>query len=46
MEKSIHNVTNNPSQYIDGELFTKNAGEKIQLFYSTLLENILLKIIT
>ena len=45
LEKSIHNVSNNPNQYIEGELFKKNAGEKIQLFYSTLLENILLKII-
>ena len=44
LEKSIYNVCNNPTQYIEGELFTKNAGEKIQLFYSTLLENILLKI--
>lgn len=44
LEKSIHNVSNNPNQYIEGELFKKNAGEKIQLFYSTLLDNILLKI--
>lgn len=42
LEKSIHNTSTNPNQYIEGELFTKNAGEKIQLFYSTLLENILL----
>jgi len=42
LEKSIHNVTNNPNQYIEGELFTKNAGKKIQLFYSILLENIML----
>lgn len=41
-EKSIHYVYTNPSCYIEGELFTKNAGEKIQTFYSTLLENILL----
>jgi hypothetical protein len=46
LEKSIYNVTNNPNQYIEGELFTKNAGNHIQLFYSTLLENILLKINT
>ena len=46
LEKSIHNTLTNPNQYIVGELFTKNAGEKIQLFYSTLLENILLKINT
>jgi len=46
LEKSIYNVTNTPNQYIEGELFTKNAGEKIQLFYSILLENILLKINT
>ena len=45
LEQSINNVTNSPNQYIDGELFTKNAGENIQLFYSTLLENILLKMI-
>ena len=44
MKKSIHNVVKNPQQYIEGELFTKQAGEKIQLFYSTLLENILLVI--
>jgi hypothetical protein len=44
LEKSIRNVCNNPNQYIEGELFTKNAGKQIQLFYSTLLENILLKI--
>jgi hypothetical protein len=42
IEKSIYNVTKNPNQYIQGELFTQNAGEQIQLFYSTLLENILL----
>jgi len=42
LEKSIHNVNNNPNQYIEGELFTKNAGEIIHLFYSTLLDNILL----
>ena len=42
LEKSIYNVTNNPNQYIEGELFTKNAGEKIKQFYSTLLENILI----
>jgi hypothetical protein len=42
LKKSIENVCKNPNQYIEGELFTKNAGEKIQLFYSTLLENILL----
>lgn len=41
LEKSISTVTNNPNQYTDGELFTNKAGEKIQLFYSTLLENIL-----
>lgn len=41
LEKSIHNIINNPNQYIDGEIFTKNAGKNIQLFYSTLLENIL-----
>ena len=44
LEKSIRNVNNNPTQYIDGEIFTKNAGENIQLFYSTLLENILSRI--
>lgn len=44
LKGSIHNTCTNPNQYIDGDLFTKNAGEKIQLFYSTLLENILLKI--
>jgi hypothetical protein len=42
LEKSIRNVCNNPNQYIEGELFTKNAGKQIQLFYSTLSENILL----
>jgi alpha(1,3/1,4) fucosyltransferase len=42
LKKSIENVCKNPNQYIEGELFTKNAREKIQLFYSTLLENILL----
>ena len=36
----------NPNQYIEGDLFTKDAGKQIQLFYSTLLENILLKINT
>jgi hypothetical protein len=44
LEQSIENVTNSPNQYIDGELFTKNAGKQIQLFYSILLENVLLKI--
>ena len=45
LEKSIHNMCTNPNQYIEGDLFTKDAGKQIQLFYSTLLENILLKII-
>ena len=44
LEKSIYNVTTNPNQYIEGELFTKNAGEQVHRFYSILLENILLKI--
>lgn len=42
LEKSIYNAFTNPSQYINGPLFTKNAGKQIQLFYSTLIENILL----
>ena len=42
LEKSIEYLSNNTNEYIDGELFTKDAGEKIQLFYSTLLDNILL----
>jgi hypothetical protein len=42
LEKSIENVCKNPNKYIEGELFTKNAGKQIQLFYSTLLDNILL----
>jgi hypothetical protein len=42
LKKSIHNVSNNPNQYIEGDLFTITAGEMIQIFYSTLLENILL----
>lgn len=46
LEKSIHNVNNNPNKYIEGELFTKNAGEKIQLFYSTLLENLRTLLVT
>lgn len=46
LEKSIHNMCTNPNQYIEGDLFTKDAGKQIQLFYSTLLENILLKINT
>ena len=44
LEKLIYNVTYNPKQYIKGELFTKDAVEKIKNFYSTLLENIILKI--
>ena len=40
MKKSIHNVVKNPEQYIEGEIFTKQAGEKIQIFYSTLLDSI------
>jgi len=44
LEKSIHNVSTNPNQYIEGELFTTNAGEQLQRFYSELLDNILLKI--
>ena len=44
LENSIYNVCNNPEQYIEGDLFTKNSGEQIKLFYSTLLDNILLHI--
>jgi hypothetical protein len=40
LEKLIENVCKNSNQYIEGELFTKNAGKQVQLFYSTLLENI------
>ena len=46
LEKSIKYVSNNPNEYIDGELFTKDAGKQIELFYSTLSESILLKINT
>jgi len=46
LEKSIENVCKNPNQYIEGELFTKNAGENIQLFYSTLLENLRTLLVT
>ena len=42
LKRSIENVCKNPIQYIDGELFTKNATKQMQLFYSTLLDNILL----
>ena len=41
LKSSIHDACTNPSRYIEGDLFTKDAGEKIQTFYSTLLENIL-----
>lgn len=44
LEKSIYNTFTNPNQYIEGELFTKNAGKQVQVFYSTLLDNILLYI--
>ena len=46
LTKSINNMCTNPKKYIEGDLFTKDAGKQIQLFYSTLLENILLKINT
>jgi hypothetical protein len=42
LKNSIHNVCKNPNQYIEGGLFTKNAGEQVQLFYSNLLDNIIL----
>lgn len=42
LEKSIENVCKNLNQYIEGELFTKNAEKQVKIFYSTLLENILL----
>jgi hypothetical protein len=45
LEQSIHNVLNNPKQYIEGKLFTDNSAEYVQLFYSSLLDNILLKLI-
>ena len=44
LEKSIVNVTKNPNQYIEGDLFTKNAGEKIDEYYSTLKRNIIMHI--
>lgn len=44
LEKSIENVYKNPNEYIEGELFTKKAGKQIQLFYSTLVKNVLLHI--
>lgn len=42
LKKSIQNICTYPNQYIEGDLFTKNAGKKIQSFYSILIENILL----
>lgn len=44
LSNSIYDVVNNPDKYIQGELFTKNAGKKLQSFYSTLIENIMLYI--
>ena len=41
LEKSINDVVSNKDKYIQGELFTKEAGQHINMFYSTLLENIL-----
>jgi hypothetical protein len=41
LSKSIHNACINPNQYIEGGVFTDKAGKQIQLFYSTLLNNIL-----
>lgn len=40
LRKSLHNACINPKKYIEGELFTNHAGEKIKQFYDTLLENI------
>lgn len=44
LEKSINDVVSNKDKYIQGELFTKEAGQHINMFYSTLLENIILLI--
>jgi hypothetical protein len=44
LKKSIHNVCNNPDEYINGDLFTNQASEEIKLFYSTLSDNIKLNI--
>tara|TARA_Y100000389_G_C17450808_1_gene514659 strand:- start:603 stop:1490 length:888 start_codon:yes stop_codon:yes gene_type:complete len=44
IEKSINDVVLHKEKYLDGELFTPDAGEKVQLFYSTLLDSILLKL--
>ncbi|MAV65084.1 MAG: hypothetical protein CMG00_07845 [Candidatus Marinimicrobia bacterium] len=41
LKKSVYHAVLNPKQYIQGDLFTKDAGQKIELFYSTLLKNIL-----
>ena len=40
LQESIKNVVLNKNKYIDGDLFTENAGDKINSFYSTLFENI------
>lgn len=40
LEKAVHDVYTNSNKYIEGDLFNKNAGKQIQLFYSSLLDNI------
>ena len=44
LEKAIHDVCLNSNKYIEGDLFKKDAGKQIQLFYSSLLDNILIHI--
>lgn len=44
LDKSINDIVSDKDKYIQGELFTKEAGQHIQLFYSTLLDNIILLI--
>lgn len=40
LEMAIHNVCTNPNEYIEGDLFTKDAGQKINEFYVTLSESL------
>jgi hypothetical protein len=44
LQKSILDTMNNPNNYTDGNLFKETAGTHIHQFYSTLLDNILIRL--
>ena len=44
MEDALSNAITNPNAYLDGNIFTENAGFIIQKYYDDLRDNIKIKL--